>query len=99
VRAQENALAFAALIEGVLDAGGVELGLVSFGEGAAGGGSEFGDAVELGVEREAEGRQHGLGDGARVLRGEKGREAEGEEGEDEAAGHAGWAIHGVTPGR
>jgi hypothetical protein len=88
VRAQENALAFAALIHGVLDADGVEPGLVSLGEGAAGGGSEFGNAVELGVEREADGRQDRLGDGARVLGGEKGREAEGEEGEDETAGHS-----------
>jgi hypothetical protein len=43
--------------------------------------------VELGVERGAERRQDWLGDGARVLRGENGRKAEGKDGEDEAAVH------------
>jgi len=87
------------LVQSLLDAGGVELRLVGFGEGAAGSGSEPGNAVELSVERGAEGRQHRLCDGARVLRDENRREAEREDGEDEAAGQSGWTIHGAAPDR
>jgi hypothetical protein len=85
------------VIQSLLDAGGIELGLVGFGEGAAGGGSEFGDAVELGVERGAEGGDHRLGDGACVLGGENWREAEREDGEDETAIH-GLLLYGELGG-
>ena len=53
-------MAFAAVVEGLLDAGGVELLLVGFGEAGRGG-------VELREELGADGRDDGFGDGAGVL--------------------------------
>jgi len=58
-------LAFGAMIERTLDAGGVEVLLVGFGDASGGG-------AELGFERGADGRELRLGDVAGVLRVQRG---------------------------
>lgn len=59
-------MAFGAMVKCTLDAGGVELLLVGLGDTVGGG-------AELGFERGADGRKVGLGDGAGVLRVQRGR--------------------------
>jgi hypothetical protein len=54
------------MIERTLDAGGVEFLLVGLGDAVGGG-------AELGFERGTDGRKVGLGDGAGVLRVQRGR--------------------------
>ena len=58
-------MAFAASIKGSLNADGVKLLLVGFGDAIGGG-------TQLGLERDADGREFGLGDIAGVLRVQRG---------------------------
>ena len=58
-------MAFAASIKGSLNADGVELLLVGFGDA-------IGAGAQLGLKRDADGREFGLGDVAGVLRVQRG---------------------------
>lgn len=73
---EQHAPAFTAMVDGRLDASGVQLGFVGASQGVHAG---LVNRRQMGVERSADRRNHRLGDRARVLGGEQGEDGEGDE--------------------